>query len=677
MPRALSLGNGNLLAAFDKDYQIRDLYWPHVGQENHALGHPFRMGVWIGGHLRWMDHPSWQHHLAYQSESLVSKVKLQNSDLKIEINAADVVDFHEDLLVRRFDITNQDDADREVRIFFHQDFHIAGSEFGDTAYYEPDRKAVIHYKGPHWFLVNGAISLGDQPKESLQPGSDDELQGYQVGVHQWSCGLKEVRNLQGTWRDAEDGVLSGNAIADGPVDSTVSFSLHIPGNQRRTLYFWLAAAKDFEQLAVIDSLVEQRGPQAYMDRAAAFWKLWLTRHLPDFGDLPQAICDHYKISLLVIRSQIDNDGAIIAANDSDIFDYINDSYSYLWPRDGALVTNALTQAGYLDLPRAFFNFCGRVISSQGYLLHKYNPDGTLASSWHPWYREGEKELPIQEDETALVLWALWQHFDQFGDVYFIKPFYRGLICPMADFLMAFRDAETGLPLPSYDLWEERRGVLSWTCAAVWGGLMAGANFAQVFGEQQRAKDYRLAAKEIEHGVENHLWLPDLGRFAKMIVENKDGSWQVDSTVDASLSGLWQFGMYSPLDPKINSSMNSIRSRLRVNTQVGGYARYENDGYHQVSQDIQNVPGNPWFIPTLWVAEWLARCASSEAELEDSLSLLKWTADHALTSGILAEQLHPYTGEPLSVSPLTWSHAAFVKTVLAYLAAREDLVRNHD
>jgi hypothetical protein len=33
---------------------------------------------------------------------------------------------------------------------------------------------------------------------------------------------------------------------------------------------------------------------------------------------------------------------------------------------------------------------------------------------------------------------------------------------------------------------------------------------------------------------------------------------------------------------------------------------------------------------------------------------------------MAEQLHPYTGEPLSVSPLTWSHAEYVRTVREYI-----------
>jgi hypothetical protein len=33
---------------------------------------------------------------------------------------------------------------------------------------------------------------------------------------------------------------------------------------------------------------------------------------------------------------------------------------------------------------------------------------------------------------------------------------------------------------------------------------------------------------------------------------------------------------------------------------------------------------------------------------------------------MAEQLHPHTGEPLSVSPLTWSHAEYVRAVQEYI-----------
>ena len=39
-------------------------------------------------------------------------------------------------------------------------------------------------------------------------------------------------------------------------------------------------------------------------------------------------------------------------------------------------------------------------------MHKYNPDGSVGSSWHPWCgSDGLLQLPIQEDETALTLFA--------------------------------------------------------------------------------------------------------------------------------------------------------------------------------------------------------------------------------------------------------------------------------
>jgi glucoamylase len=54
MPRDLPVGNGHLLVAFDKEHRIRDFYFPHVGQENHAGREPFRLGVWIDGRFSWV-----------------------------------------------------------------------------------------------------------------------------------------------------------------------------------------------------------------------------------------------------------------------------------------------------------------------------------------------------------------------------------------------------------------------------------------------------------------------------------------------------------------------------------------------------------------------------------------------------------------------------------------------
>jgi glucoamylase len=48
MPRDIPVGNGKLLICFDLEYCLRELSFPHVGQENHMHGKVCRLGV-VGG----------------------------------------------------------------------------------------------------------------------------------------------------------------------------------------------------------------------------------------------------------------------------------------------------------------------------------------------------------------------------------------------------------------------------------------------------------------------------------------------------------------------------------------------------------------------------------------------------------------------------------------------------
>ena len=649
MPRDLPIGNGSLLINFDASYRLRDIYYPYVGLENHSAGHPFHFGVWTEGRFRWADDPRWERNLDYAGDTLVTEVHLRSLDLALRLVCNDVVDFHENLYLRRVTIHNEADHEREVRLFFHHDFHIYGNEVGDTAYYEPERRAVLHNERGRWFLSSGG------------------RQGEAHGLDQWATGNKEVADQEGTWRDAEDGHLEGNPIAQGSVDSAVALHATVPAGGEAVVYYWMAVGHDFEEVTRINRAVRNRGPDTFLRRTEAYWKLWVNKEDRTLEDLPHDVCHLFRRSLAILRTQIDNGGAVIAANDFDIAHFGRDTYSYMWPRDGALVTSALIKAGYSEVSRQFFEFCHHIISTEGFFLHKYNPDGTLASSWHPWLLNGEKCLPVQEDETGLVIWALWQHFQKFRDVEFIKPLYRGLIIRAADWMAGYRSPADHLPLESYDLWEERRGVLGFTVAAVWAGLIAAANFADAFGEVDAATRYRSVAGEIRTAADRHLYDDSADRFVRMINRRDDGTFAVDMTLDASLFGLWYFGMYEPDDPRIVRTMNAIRERLWVRTDVGGVARYENDYYHQVSQDVANVPGNPWFICTLWLAQWEIARAQSADDLKPAREILEWVAARALPSGVLAEQVHPYTDAPLSVSPLTWSHATFVATVLEYLA----------
>lgn len=121
MPRDIPVGNGSLLVNFDQAYQIRDIYWPYVGQENHTSGHPCRFGLWVDGQFSWLSAPGWSRSLAYDHDTLVTEATLYNPGLNLRLVCHDVVDFHENLYVRRIAVENLAEEQREVRLFFTQD----------------------------------------------------------------------------------------------------------------------------------------------------------------------------------------------------------------------------------------------------------------------------------------------------------------------------------------------------------------------------------------------------------------------------------------------------------------------------------------------------------------------------------------------------------------------------
>lgn len=88
-----------------------------------------------------------------------------------------------------------------------------------------------------------------------------------------------------------------------------------------------------------------------------------------------------------------------------------------------------------------------------------------------------------------------------------------------------------------------------------------------------------------------------------------------------------------------------------------------------------MPGNPWILCTLWLAEHAVATATTAGELQAALDLVRWARARATPSLILPEQVDPYDGQPLSVAPLTWSHAQVVSVVHGYLGALHALREN--
>lgn len=652
MARPLVIGNGRLLIGFDEHLILRDLYYPRVGQVNQIVGRHNQLGVWVDGLFAWLSEETWATRLGYRPASLVTESVAVHDGLDLVLTLRDGVHPRTDILLRQVTIRNLQDRARQVRLFATFDFDIDGSDIGDTAYWDPTQGTVCHYKRNRWFLISG--------------------QGPAGGIDQYATGRKRFQGAEGTWRDAEDGQLEGHPISQGSVDSTIGLSVLVGPNTSETLWLWVVVANGYDEAKAGHHRVTETGAEHLFMETERYWRSWAGRRDFLIETLPSDLQAAYHRSLLIVRTQVDEGGAILAANDSDILQCNRDHYSYMWPRDGAFVAGALDRAGCSEVTRRFYTYCQRVLSPEGFFWHKYNPDGTTGSSWHPWVGMKGVQLPIQEDETALVLWALGQHFRLTRELEEIRDLYAKLVQPAAEFLIRYRDERTRLPLESYDLWEERRGILTFTVAAVVAGLAAAAELAGAMGDRPAQERYRTAADETRQALLDHLWSDRLQRFLRGIYLHRDGSRVPDDTAESSIMGLFLLGVLPPEDPRMVATAQYLEEALRVKTRVGGIARYYDDYYFRVAEDPEVVPGNPWVICTLWLARWHIARAQCPADLERAEEAIRWALAHALPGGALPEQIHPLTGAALSVAPLTWSHATMVDVLLDLAARKREL-----
>lgn len=648
MARAVTIGNGNLLVGIDQFGLVRDFYYPFVGHANHVSGASgnfvHRVGVYVDGVLSWLDDGSWQISVGCEDGTAIGGVVAVNKKLGVQLVSRDAVHNEQNVFLRSVTLTNERDTKRTIKLFFSQQFRITESRRGDTGLYDPRVKAVVHYKGHVAFLINAFHG-------------ERQFSDYNIG-------LFGIEGREGTYHDASDGELSQNPIEHGSVDSVIGLTVSLAPCSSTDISYWIVCGSSIPEVHELDAYVIKETPERLIRSAEAYWQAWLGKEETDISALEPPLQRLYQRSLVIMRVHTDNRGGIIASSDTDMLHHGRDTYSYVWPRDAAIVALAFDRTGYNDASRRFVEFMKQCIEPQGYFMHKYRVDGVLGSSWHPWLQNGVPRLPIQEDETASLLVMLWNHYEITRDLEFIESLYNPMIELAANFMVEYIDAPTGLPEPSYDLWEEKYGISTYTASSVFGGLMAASRFALLLGKEEAARTYQAVAQRLQRAIVEQLYDPQLGMFVKHVTFDTDRNPVYDRTIDiSSFYGVFQFGVLDVHDERLTRSFETISRTLAVQSESRGFVRYHGDNYYTMQE--AGTP-NPWVICTLWVAQYLIKKARSAEELAPAYELLTWTSSHATNAGVLAEQMHPHTREHLSTAPLIWSHAEYVITVNDYL-----------
>ncbi len=644
MSRPIVLSNGTMHVGINLYGMVHDFYYPYVGLENHSLANHMRhrVGVWVEGHFSWLDDGSWQIDSDYEDKSLIGMTHATSKSLGITLEFQDAVDAQLNVFMRNIHVINDFNREREVRIFLHQVLLIYNSLNGDTVQYLPGQHAILQYKGRRNFVIGG-----------------QDMQGKPFD--QYSVGLYGIEGKEGTYRDAEDGELMGNNVEHGSVDSVLRFAERLEPHSSTRVAYWIAAAKTQQSAIDLHSQMQKQGVFDRFKLTQDYWEKWLVPAETFLATVPESLRAQTRKSILILKSHIDKHGGVIASTDTTMKNYSRDTYAYCWPRDSAYVLWPLLRLGYREELEAFFDFCRSALHADGYLMHKYQPDGAPGSSWHP-YIVGQRNIaPIQEDETAIAVFLFGQYYQMTGDKRMLHEFYASLIKPMADFMASYIDSTTKLPHATYDLWEEKFLTTTYSTSVVYAALLAAARLAEEIGSQEDAVAWQTVADDIHQAAQTMLYNIDKQFFYKGYVhKSADAKTDImyDDTIDvSSFYGAFMFGLFDVNSDEITGSFKTLERTFGTENQdVLPLPRYENDMYNR--QDPDSL-GNPWFITTLWQAQFLMETnqAARAAKIVD------WVRGYMLKSGVLAEQINLKTKAILSVAPLAWSQAEFINTVI--------------
>ncbi|MHB8586574.1 MAG: glycoside hydrolase family 15 protein [Thermoplasmatota archaeon] len=615
----LVAGNSRILLTVDERGNWSNLYYPFAGQYQHLR--EIRLGLYSveDGKFVWMgdDSPpakgkpaTWTIEQGYVGRSNTPRTTYHSAQLDVEVT--DTVHSNHDLIIRRIVLRNKTDARRKYRVFTYQSLTIAESMYQDTSYWDDARRTLNHYKRNYYFQLWGIPDFSA-----------------------FTCGEHTLKGLQGSYVDAEDGKLEGGRISHGAADSVGQWDLDVPpGGEANATCYWMLGHSRLD-VNNFYGYLKQREPLDFMQEATAYWTNWLQQkrvtHQPGFS---AKVHDVYLRSIFMLRNCSSTNGSIVASPDPRTLKSGGDTYNYNWWRDGGYIAKAMDEVGLYENAHRFLQFALDCQESEGYFLHRHFPDGTVGSTWHP-------PPFLQVDQTATVVAATWHHFKRHGDLDQLLDLWP-MVKKAANFLESFTD-ERGLPLPSYDLWEERKAVHTYSAAAVIHGLERAERISEQLGKARGR--WRKASERMRNATLDALWDDARGCFLKSVDP-------IDKTIDASTLLAIKLGVIDPKSKHAERLVNVIEHRL-WSPKVGGLARYENDQYYGTE--------NPWIICTLWLAEAHLMMGHSERTKE----LIEWTASKASSTGLLPEQLDAVTGEHTSVTPLTWSHSTFLDVLNKY------------
>lgn len=610
------IGNQNIIASYTNKGELLRTYYPN--RDYKQIIQFYHLGLKINDSKIVYLHNDINniYNQYYVENTNILKTEIFNTYFNVRIMQTDYVAIRENIIVRKFKFTNENAIDLDLNFIVH-----SGLESSPTCRISGmcQNDALMQYNHDY----------------TMCTFSKEKLLGSQIN------------NIDA---NIADGVIGDKDYIGMSSASGISYDLGtIKPNESREFELYIYIDDSKNGLDSIEKTIERIRKLDFKteyDSVKKYWRKYVKDHDGlelELAETPknEKIREIYVRSILLYALLINNEtGGISAAVEIDETLSKCGGYNYCWPRDAVFITSAMDILKMKrEVEKFYKNFCKSTQSRSGMWEQRFYTDGRLAPCWG-----------YQIDETASVIFGVYNHYKVFEDVKFLKDNLK--MCEKAlNFLKKYMKdifAEEHKMHVSYDLWEMHEGVSLYSISSIFAALSAMIKIYEALKneftknrvKQENVNKEKEELEKLNLEIKKYILPHFYDDEKKVFVRNLE-----DKKLDISILGsIVPFGVFTPNEKKILNTVEKINMTLR--TYMGGYKRFEDDHY---------MNGNPWVVATLWMANYYLEAGEDKKAKECFDYVVKTSAHH----GFLPEQVNNDTLKPAWVIGLGWSHSMFV------------------
>jgi GH15 family glucan-1,4-alpha-glucosidase len=393
----------------------------------------------------------------------------------------------------------------------------------------------------------------------------------------------------------------------------------------------------------------------FADRTRDYWIDWV-RHLSISYDWQEVMI---RAAIALKLSSFEETGAIIAAHTTSIPEAPRSGrtwdYRYCWLRDAYFVVKALNRLGATQKMEDFISFILSIASEEDVrpvysVVHSDPMDEEIAGRLAGYRGDGPVRIgnaaagQAQHDTYGSVILAA---MPMFFDRRLPRPGDSGL------FHLLERLGAKAAALafePDAGLWEYRgrKRVHTYSSAMCWAGCNRLGAIAAHLGIGERAAYWSNIAEEIQTRLLGEAWNEKRGAFT--------AGFGLDD-LDASVLLLPEIGLVEANDPRFVHTVDAVARELLRGKHVMRYA----------NEDDFGMPESAFLVCRFWLIDAWWKLGRREQALELFTDVLRYRNRY----GLLAEDVHPQSGELWGNFPQTYSMAGMILTAMRLSRSWED------